>query len=306
MPSAPADMPEAVADFLDYLQAECGLAENTRKAYARDLAQLAEHLAGHSCRSLGGISSRHIEAFLRHQSASGKSPSTVARGLAAIRTFCRFCVLVRRLEADPSSAVEPPKKSSRLPATLSDPAAQALMNEPSAQVDAYGLRDRAMLTLLYATGMRAAELAGLRIGDVNFDLGVLRVRGKGGKERIVPAAQVALDCVKEYLQVARPALADPAGPLDAHNIFLSRSGRALPREDVFRIVRKYVRRAGVAGHATPHTFRHSFATQLLSGGADLRSVQDMLGHADIATTQIYTHVDASRLKALHKKFHPRA
>jgi len=159
-----------------------------------------------------------------------------------------------------------------------------------------------MLMLLYATGIRAGELAGMKPSDVNAELGVVRVMGKGAKERIVPAASAAIDAVGAYVASGRGAPRDPR----RDGLFLSRSGRPLTREDVFRIVRKYVRRAGLRGRVSPHTLRHSFATQLLARGADLRSVQEMLGHADIATTQIYTHIDVSRLKAVHKRFHPRA
>ena len=294
-------MPSAVAEFLDYLQAECGLAENTRQAYRRDLFSFGAHLADTGCRSLRQISPRRIEQFIRAQNAAGKSVASIARALAAVRMFCRFCVLQRRLETDPSSAIEPPKKWSRLPTTLTREAAAALLEAPTPEDDALWLRDRAILATLYATGMRASELTGLKGRDINADLGVIRVLGKGNKERIVPVAEAALELIGRYVREARPAQAD-----QDERLFLSRSGRPLAREDVFRIVRKYVRRAAVGGRVSPHTLRHCFATQLLAGGADLRSVQEMLGHADIASTQVYTHVDASRLKAVHKKYHPRA
>ena len=298
----PARMYSALAGFLDYLQAECGLAVNTRQAYRRDLMQFGAWLADAGCRCLEGITPRHVEGFLRSQNAVGKSPASVARALAAVRMFCRFCVLQRLLEDDPSGAVEPPKKASRLPTTISDQAMQALVEAPAGGEDLHWVRDRALLALLYATGMRASELTGLKLTDVNFDLGVIRVLGKGRKERIVPAAEAALERVRDYL-LERSA---SGAPKTTDTLFLSRRGRTLRREDIFRIVRKYVRRAAMRGRISPHTLRHCFATQLLAGGADLRSVQEMLGHADIATTQIYTHVDISRLKAVHRKYHPRA
>ncbi len=299
----PADMLSAAEAFEDYLRGECGLAENTCRAYRRDLIQFGSFLADTDlsrCTSgLRKITPGMIEDFLISQSAAGKSPASTARALAAVRTFCRFCVLTRLMDSDPSGAIDPPRKWSRLPTTLHHKVLQTLMETPAPDEDKHWLRDRAALALLYATGMRAAELAGLKPGDINFDLGIVRVFGKGGKERIVPVAAPALEAVRRYVSQARPS----AGGEGA--LLLSRTGRALRREDIFRIVRKYVRRAAIRKRVSPHTLRHCFATQLLAGGANLRSVQEMLGHADIATTQIYTHVDASRLKAIHKKFHPR-
>jgi len=301
-PSAPPDeMGPAVAGFLDYLQAECGLAHNTRLAYRRDLAQFGRYLADHGGARPGSITSGRVEGFLRDQHSAGKRPSSIIRALAAIRMFCRYAVSQRLMDEDPSSAVEGPRQWQRLPSTLAHRAVAELIAAPAAGEDRHWRRDRAILAVLYATGIRASELTGLAVGNVNFDLGIVRVFGKGGKERIVPIADEALTRVREYLDHDRP---DPAGGSDA--VFLSARGRALGREMIFRLVRKYVRRAGVRGRVSPHTLRHCFATELLAGGADLRSVQEMLGHADVATTQIYTHVDISRLKAVHAKFHPRA
>jgi len=297
----PGDFRPAMVAFLDYIQAECGLADNTRRAYGRDLIGFGSFLVDDRCGRLSDLTGARIERFIGTQSEAGKSPASIARSLAAVRMFCRFCVLERFLSEDPSQAVERPKGFSRLPGTLSRQAVGELLAAPAPDRDAHWLRDRAILTLLYATGMRASELAGTKLADVNFGLGVIRVLGKGAKERIVPAAEAALDLLKSYADLARPR--PRAGDEDV--LFLSRTGRRLAREDVFRIVRKYARLAAIRGRVGPHTLRHCFATQMLSGGADLRSLQDMLGHVDVATTQIYTHVDASRLKAIHKKFHPR-
>jgi integrase/recombinase XerD len=291
----------AVGDFLNYLQAECGLAGNTRSAYRRDLTQLGAFLTEDGCTGLREITPDRIERFLLARRDQGMAVTSICRELAAIRMFCRYCTLQRLMDVDPSCAIEPPQRWMRLPHTLSHEDASTLIESPAEAPGPHLLRDRAMLTLLYATGLRASELAGLRHADVNADLGILKVLGKGNKERIVPAAAAALERVREYLLV-RPAPADGEA---GQYLFLSRSGRKLAREDVFRIVRKYVQRSGLDGQISPHTLRHCFATQLLGGGADLRSVQEMLGHADIATTQIYTHVDSNRLKATHKKFHPR-
>ncbi|MDP6634069.1 MAG: site-specific tyrosine recombinase [Phycisphaerae bacterium] len=286
--------------FLNYLQVECGLATNTRKAYKRDLTRFLTYCTV----PLARLTTRRIEGFMRYCRDEGLSVSSSARALAAVRTFCKYLVIQGVLKLDVSAGLEAPKKWNRLPTILDPQGVDELLAAPQEDTDRFALRDRAILTLLYATGMRAAEIIGLKLCDVNFNLGVVRVLGKGNKERIIPAASKALDVVDTYIKTARcersGGEAKPTAP-----VFLSHTHRPLAREDIFRIVRKYVRRVGLKGHVSPHTLRHCFATQLLSRGADLRSVQEMLGHADISTTQIYTHVDSSRLKALHKKFHPR-
>lgn len=300
--SWPPELAGHLGGFLDYLQAECGLALNTRKAYRRDLGRFLDFVGAHNVRTPADLSGRIIESFLIQSKAVPLAASSIGRSLAAIRMFCRYLVLQRAMEQDISSTVDTPKKWKYLPTVLDDAAAKRLACAPDADEDRLALRDKAMLAMLYAAGVRASELAGLRLSDVNVSLGVARVMGKGSKERIVPVAASALEAVGRYVSELRPNLSDdPRQDV----LFLSRSGQGLSREDVYRIVRKYVRKEGLRDGVTPHTLRHSFATQLLSHGADLRSVQEMLGHADIATTQIYTHVDASRLKAIHKKFHPR-
>ena len=303
-PSAP--RPEAASHlvgFLDYLQAECGLSSNTRKAYRRDLRQFLAYLAKSRIEKLSSLKPRHIEGFLRASKQRGLAASSVARALAAVRTFCRYLVIERVLLHDAAASIDSPKQWHRLPPLMDDESVRRLLASPDPAQDTHAMRDSAMLTLLYASGIRASELVGLKLNDANFNLGVLRVLGKGSKERIVPVASEAMEAIRLYIEQYRPVLQASAS---VQTLFLSRTGRPLMREDVFRIVRKYVRRAAIRGNVTPHTLRHCFATHLLSHGADLRSVQEMLGHADIATTQIYTHVDAARLKAIHKKYHPRA
>ncbi|RPI63046.1 MAG: tyrosine recombinase [Planctomycetaceae bacterium] len=300
--SPPPEWVEQLAGFLNYLQAECGLAINTRKAYRRDLLKFFIHLGEVGLTDLSEMETYHVESFLVSAKKSGLAVSSVVRALAAVRMFCRYLVIQRILQADISDPLDSPRKWRYLPTVIDDTAASQLVANPNALEDRFGLRDRAMMSVLYATGMRASELAGLKISDVNFNVGIVRVLGKGTKERIIPIARQAMADVREYIEQLRPSLTqDPRQEL----LFLSRTGRPLPREDVFRIVRKYVRRSGINAGTSPHTLRHAFATQLLSHGADLRSVQEMLGHADIATTQIYTHVDSSRLKSIHKRFHPR-
>ena len=301
--SLPAEAAAALGRFLDYLQAECGLSLNTRRAYRRDLASFLAGLARPTAGRLERLIAADIEAHLRASKTGGHSVATVARELAAIRMFCRFLVLHRLCPRDVSEAILSPRKWNRLPDVLRPQEVQALLTLPAAGADPLWLRDRALLALLYATGIRAAEAAGLKTHDIRPSLGIIRVLGKGNRERIVPVAEAALFAVDQYLQHQRPGLAARGG--DRPELLLSLRGAPLSRQDVFRIVRRYVARSGLTARVSPHTFRHSFATALLSRGADLRSVQEMLGHADIATTQVYTHVDGARLRAIHKRFHPR-
>lgn len=300
--SLPPEAAGRLREFLDYLQSECGLSLNTRQAYNSDLRHFFSHLAATKLKRLGDLTPTHVEGFLRYSRSEGLAVSSIARALAAVRTFCRYLVGEGVCKGDPAALIDSPKQWHRLPTILDHDGVMKLLNSPDELQDTHAQRDRAILKLLYATGMRASEIAHLKTIDVNFNLAIVRILGKGNKERIVPAAADALDAVLQYSQNYRKALmTDTENPW----LFLSRTGRQLAREDIFRIVRKYVRRAALRGNVTPHTLRHSFATQLLSRGADLRSVQEMLGHVDIATTQIYTHVDVARLKAIHKKFHPR-
>jgi len=298
----PDEAREVLVAFLDYLQAECGLSANTRKAYRRDLTAFLSNLAAPTVRHLDRLIGRDVEGFMRHSKALGHSVATVARELAAIRMFCRFLVLQRICRRDVTEAILTPAKWSRLPGLLSEAQMAELLRAPDPAEDTFCLRDRALLALLYATGLRASEAAGLQLEQINFNLGIVRVLGKGNKERIVPVAESALCAVQQYIDHQRGSQTGPAG---RGHLLLSRSGRPLAREDIYRIVRKYVRRSAPGERAGPHALRHAFATALLAHGADLRSVQEMLGHADIATTQVYTHVDATRLRAIHKKFHPR-
>ncbi len=291
-----------LAGFLDYLQVECGLSANTRKAYQGDLRHFLAYLDENALGDLSGLTPRHVEGSILAAGQRGMSTATIARELAAVKMFCRFLVIQRVLERDVSVSIEAPRKWHRLPTVLNDQAVKVLLEAPDEDRDCHAERDRAILAFLYATGVRAGELVNVKLPDVNFNLGVARVIGKGSKERIVPAASSAMEALQTYINGSRRKLCP--GPA-TQTLFLSRTGRGLHREDIFRIVRKYVRRVEIRGKVGPHTLRHCFATQLLAHGADLRSVQEMLGHADISTTQVYTHVDADRLKSVHRKFHPR-
>jgi integrase/recombinase XerD len=300
----PEDFASWLRRFLDHLAVECGLARNSVAAYRRDVQHFLNHLSAEGLGQLAEMTPTHVEGFLRYCRRRGLAVSSAGRALAAVRMFCRFLTLERVLARDVSASVEAPRKGRSLPDVLDRRAVDELLNAPTVERDAHALRDRAMLAVLYAAGLRAAELAGMNVGDINERLGALRVIGKGSKERIVPIAPAAIEAVNAYLAGdQRPACRnEDGGPTP---LFLSRTGRRLSREDVYRVVTKYARRLGIEGKVSPHTLRHCFATHLLGGGAGLRSVQEMLGHSDIATTQIYTHVDADRIRSVHARYHPR-
>ncbi len=290
-----------ITQFLDYLTVEAGLAANTRLAYGRDLIHFAMYCKTQHISTLGDIDAKLIYSYLRTLSKEKKAETTISRALAAVKMLLRFGVLTGLVPKDFTSIIEGPKRWQRLPVVCNKQKVIDLLGTPTTD-DPFYLRDKSLLEMLYATGMRASEVAGLKISDLNFSIGYLRCLGKGQKERIIPLGKTAIEVTKLYLQNLRPRLVKPAG---RDFLFLSRTGRAMTRVDIWRVVKKYARRAGLPRRMTVHTLRHCFASHLLSGGADLRSLQEMLGHVDIATTQIYTHVDQDRLRSIHKKYHPR-
>ena len=292
-----------IKPFLDYLCIECGLADNTVKAYRQDLVCFAEYCLSHKQVAPESITPVFIQSYARHLSELQLATSSIARRLVGAKMFLRFHVLVGLLKKDVCSALETPKTWQRLPGVLSQRKTLDLIEAVDAQ-DPLFLRDRAILELLYATGIRASEAADLHVQDINFQVGYLRCLGKGNKERIVPVHDRALEAVDAYLNELRGRLVSPR-PNDAGWLFLSRTGRRVNRTEIWRIVQRAVRRLGVAGTVSPHTLRHCFGSHMLQGGAGLRTVQEMLGHADVTTTQIYTHVDSQHLRAVHKKYHPR-
>ncbi len=292
---------QEVKNFLNYLTVEAGLSENTVLAYGRDLKSFLEHCKSSNIKHLPQIKPTIIQDYLRIITQGQKGESSIKRALVAIRMFLRYAKLMGLVEDDFTAILESPKIWQRLPCICSKQQVVDLMNAPSPDEPFY-LRDKAMLELLYATGIRASELAGLRIPDLNLDIGYLRCLGKGNRERVVPVGKVAIEATVEYLAKLRPGLAKP---FSDNFLLLSRTGRPMGRIEVWRLVKKYAMRAGMPRNLTAHTLRHCFATHLLTGGADLRSVQEMLGHVDIATTQIYTHVDQKRLREIHRNFHPR-
>jgi integrase/recombinase XerD len=291
----------SVKRFLDYLSVEAGLAPNTILAYGRDLRSFLDYCRLRAVTRLQQLQPAIIQDYLRVMSQEQKSESSIKRSLVAIRMFLRFGKLTGLVKDDFASLLESPKIWQRLPVVCNKLQVKELLNAPLPDEHFY-FRDKAILELLYATGMRASELAGLRIADLNFTVGYVRCIGKGNRERVIPVGKIAIAATVEYLSQLRPRLAKAKSE---DFLLLSRTGRPLSRIEIWRLVKKYAIRAGMPRNLTVHTLRHCFATHLLSGGADLRSIQEMLGHVDIGTTQIYTHVDNERLRKIHKKYHPR-
>lgn len=288
----------AVIDaYLDEVWLERGLSENTLAAYRRDLSQLARGVP----RPLLAATLEDLLRCVAERFERGYKTRSSARWLSCVKGFYRHQVHKGRVAADPSAELELPKLGRSLPGSLSEAEVGALLAAPDVD-DPVGLRDRAMLELLYASGLRVSELIGLTLATLNRRQGVVRVLGKGGKERLVPVGQEALRWVERYLQEARAALTGEGGTAA---LFPSRRGRPMTRQTFWHAVKRYALQAGIARDISPHTLRHAFATHLLNHGADLRAVQMMLGHADLSTTQIYTHIAQSRLQELHRAHHPR-
>jgi len=287
--------------FLDYLRVEAGLAENTVLGYGRDLVGFLQYCRSRGVTNLSRIRAELIQEYLRGLINQQKAETSVKRVLVAVRMFLRYAKLTGLIDNDLGEFLETPRLWQRLPMVCNKQQVLKLLHAPDPSEQFY-LRDRAILELLYATGLRASELAKLKVADLNIDIGYLRCLGKGNRERIIPVGRTALAAVVEYLEQLRPQLLSSRS---GESIFLSRTGLPLSRIEIWRLVKKYARRAGMPRNLTVHTLRHCFATHLLAGGADLRSVQEMLGHVDISTTQIYTHVDHERLKEIHRRFHPR-
>ncbi|OEH93661.1 site-specific tyrosine recombinase XerD [Bacillus solimangrovi] len=292
-----------IKDFIHYLIVERGLSTNTISAYERDLNQYRAHLQKKNGLVLfRDVERLHITQFLKEQKDKGRASTTLARNLASIRAFHQFLIREKRSDKDPSIHIDTPQAERKLPKVLSTPEVEALLSSPKG-TSAYTYRDRAMLELLYATGMRVSEMMDLDLSDVHVTMGFVRCTGKGSKERIIPIGRMASDAIVTYLDSGRPLMLKKERT-DA--LFLNNHGRRLSRQGFWKTLKKLASEAGIEKELTPHTLRHSFATHLLENGADLRAVQEMLGHADISTTQIYTHVSKARLKDTYKSYHPRA
>jgi len=294
-------MEQWLDQFLHYLIVERGLSKNTIEAYSHGLSRFLSYLRGKGIQEIREIGKFEVRGFLLALKKKNLSSKTIVRNLVVIRTFFRFLLQEGILEANPVEDLESPKVSKTLPDILALREIEQILEQPDLRTP-LGMRDRAMLEMLYATGMRVSELTRLPIHQVNLEGGYVLLYGKGSKERIVPIGNEAIKWVTLYLKKARGILAKGR---ESPFLFINRSGRGMSRQRFWRILKEYGRRAGLHKRITPHLLRHSFATHLLERGADLRSVQMMLGHVDISTTQIYTHVTGERLKKIHQRYHPR-
>ncbi|NQU18329.1 MAG: site-specific tyrosine recombinase XerD [Candidatus Saganbacteria bacterium] len=286
-------MKKHLPDFLDYINLERGYSKHTVSNYKRDLDQFFDFVKG------ALIDRDRVSQYMKKMTDQGFAPASIMRKLATLKSFFHYLLSDGKIENDPTADLKLPKIGMRLPKALTMNDVKKLLITPRKS-----LRDRAILELLYASGLRASELIGLKLGDINFEASFVKCFGKGGKERIVPIGQVAKDVLRKYIETERAEQIN-AGPVP-EAMFLDRNGTALSRQALWDIIKKYVKKSGLKSKTTTHTLRHSFATHLLENGADLRTVQEMLGHANIATTQVYTAVSRERLKKVYRQAHPRA
>jgi|YelNatPaOPRAMG01_1025707.scaffolds.fasta_scaffold00119_47 integrase/recombinase XerD len=294
-------MQDLIEIFLNYLSVERGLSPNTISSYREDLTFYQKYLEEKGIDSLLKAKREDISDFMLKQKERNLSASSISRRLSALKMFYRFLLREKIISADPTQDMQSPKLWKKIPATLSVEEIERLIAQPNVKTK-IGIRDKAILDTLYATGMRVSELINLKLEQLNLDMGFLRCIGKGNKERIIPLGKYATHAIDRYLKEARSFF---LGKKRCDILFLSRLGSKISRQMLWKIIKKYARMAGIKKPVRPHIIRHSFATHLLERGADLRSVQEMLGHTDISTTQVYTHVNRDRLKMIHKTFHPR-
>lgn len=293
--------------YLQFIKLEKGLTENSAASYENDLRRYLTFVS-HTLKinGLDGITLQHIEQYLEELTDLELAVSTIARNISSIRSFHEFVVVEKLAEANPAELIELPKKAKKLPEVLNPQEVEAILDQADRTTMA-GIRDAAIMETLYASGMRVSELTDLEMDRLFFEIGFIRVVGKGNKERLVPVGEIAQLAIEHYIETARKEFLNPKKPTKSENkIFLNQRGGPLTRMSIWNIVNKYAQKAGIEKNVYPHIFRHSFATHLLEGGADLRAVQEMLGHTSIITTEIYTHVDRSLLHQVHKEFHPRA
>jgi integrase/recombinase XerD len=292
---------ELLDRFYNYLAVERRLAANTLESYGRDLKKYLDFLESKSARTVITCTRNDLLSFLNHEKKYGLSSRSRARALSCIKTFFKFLVQDGILKRNPMQDVETPRLEKKLPNVLSLAEVEALINAPDTNTG-LGLRDRALFELLYAAGLRVSELMSLTVNALNVEAGFILVMGKGSKERVIPVGEEALKWIKQYVLEARQKILRNR---TSRYLFTNRSGARMSRQGFWKLIKKYCLKIGIVRKISPHTVRHSFATHLLAGGADLRSVQTMLGHEDISTTQIYTHVEKERLKTIHDKYHPR-
>ncbi len=294
-------MKEFIDEFMNYLSVERGLANNTLLAYRRDLAKYIDYLSQKGIKTADQVNREHVSNFMFDLKKHDMSPTTVCRNLAAVKMFHRFLVRENLAKEDPTTLVDTPKLWKRVPSVLTQAEIESMISAASGK-KAQQIRDQAILEILYASGLRVSELSDLKTTSINYEVGFVRAVGKGSKERLIPLGKKAREALQRYLLKARPQLLKNR---TNDVLFLSRLGKRISRQSLWAVIKFYARQANIKKKIKPHTLRHTFATHLLEHGADLRSVQEMLGHADISTTQIYTHVDRERLKSVHKQFHPR-
>ena len=295
-------MNEEINDYLHYLTIERGLSLNTRKSYERDLLQYLHYLEDEQITSWQDVDRYVVINYLEKMHDEKKAPATVTRMITSLRRFHQFLRQERLTDHDPMQHIDTPKKVQKLPSTLSLTEVERLIETPDTTKN-LGIRDRAILEVMYATGMRVSELVGLKLSDLHLSLGLVQTLGKGDKERIIPLGDYAIQWLERYLDEARPLLV--ANPSETH-VFVNHHGTGLSRQGIWKNLKQLVREAGINKEVTPHTLRHSFATHLLENGAYLRTVQELLGHADISTTQIYTHITKKRMTDVYKQHFPRA
>lgn len=294
-------MEKLLEDFLYDLNTDKGLSKNTLESYGRDLKQFFEYLSSSNI-SIYNVNKTSIIAYLMYLQKKGKATSSISRSLAALRSFYQFLNNNRYIEKDPTINLESPKIEKKLPQILSVEEVELLLNQPNTN-DPKGNRDRCMLELLYATGIRVSELVSLTVDDINLNMGFIKCSGKGMKDRVIPVGSMALKALSEYIYKYRMMLLRDKSE---KSLFVNFHGKQMTRQGFWKIIKQYTRAAGINKEITPHTLRHCFAAHLIENGADLKSVQEMLGHSDISTTQIYTQLTKSRIKEVYKKAHPRA
>ena len=294
-------MRELIDIFLNYLSVERGLSVNTLDAYKHDLMFFMDYLAANHIEAISKTTKNEVVNFMFSQKDKGLSPNSISRRLTAIKVFYKFLTRERILKVDPVSQVDSPKLWRKIPEALSLNEVEALLAQPNTRC-IQGMRDKVFLEILYATGMRVSESSNLKVADINLDVGFIRCLGKGNKERIIPLGKKAIESINKYLSGGRKELLNKK---ESEFLLLSRFGKRISRQSLWKIIKKYARQAKIEKPIKPHILRHSFATHLLERGADLRSVQEMLGHSNISTTQIYTHINKDRLKSIHKMYHPR-
>jgi len=288
--------------FMDYLRVERGVSSNTIVSYLSDLRKYWAYLKSLKIAQFFQVKKQDIVGFMNYQKNKGIAVVSISRRLSAIKSFHRFLVREKLSKEDPSSSIDTPRLWKKVPDVLDLHEVGKMLSQPNIR-QVMGIRDKAILELMYATGLRVSEVSKLRSNSCNLEAGFLKVKGKGGKERIVPLGKTALHFISRYLKDSRPRILKKRV---TDSLFVSSYKRGLSRQSIWKMIKFYIKSARIKKNVSPHTLRHSFATHLLEGGADLRSVQEMLGHSSIATTQIYTHINKARLKEIHTKFHPRA